>query len=244
MNGIPFSSAQIERFKRQAKSLCRTNLHLSHSAALDSIAIKNGYQNWSLLHKHCAGAGVSNIAQIKPIINAPWEFNRTPEEFKIALKKLPEGKSSLSQRDHARTLIDDISDKFVSADNAVDVAIVYMSNLLALPRYLIYPASRVYWEMRCWLPYCIHHTDNAGSDSAKNRILINREYKPLGQISRDWAEYEQYTSLHLMLTEEQLWGISMGSGLGYLYNDSTHPWSSRKNAERYLSKLKQLQAML
>lgn len=244
MDGIPFSSAQIEHFKRQAKLLCRTNQHLSHSAALDSIAIQNGYQNWSLLHKHCAGAGASNIDRIKPTINTPWEFYRTPEEIKLALKKLPEGAFSSSRRDHARTLVDDVSDKFASVKNAVDVAVVYMSTLLAMPRYLIYPASRVYWEMRCWLPYCIHHTGNADSDSAKNRILINREYKPLGQISRDWAEYEQYTSLHLMLTEEQLWGVSMGSGLGYLYNDGTCPWSSRKNAERYLSKLKQLQAML
>ncbi len=48
---IHFSSAQISRFKRQAKKLA-DQLTLTHSEALDRIAREHGFTNWSLLSKH------------------------------------------------------------------------------------------------------------------------------------------------------------------------------------------------
>lgn len=46
-----FSPAQLERFRREAKKLSRES-SITHSEALDRIAIRRGFKNWSLLVKH------------------------------------------------------------------------------------------------------------------------------------------------------------------------------------------------
>lgn len=51
-----FPPAQLDRFRREAKKLGR-DLSISHSEALDRIAVKNGFPNWSLLAKRSSGAG-------------------------------------------------------------------------------------------------------------------------------------------------------------------------------------------
>ncbi len=51
-----FSSTQLERFRREAKKLSR-DLSIPHSAALDRIAVRHHFQNWSLLAKHSDAAG-------------------------------------------------------------------------------------------------------------------------------------------------------------------------------------------
>lgn len=48
---ISFSTAQLERFRRDAKKLCRES-SITHSEALDRIAVQQGFTNWSLLVKH------------------------------------------------------------------------------------------------------------------------------------------------------------------------------------------------
>ncbi|MBM2885517.1 hypothetical protein JFK97_14055 [Chromobacterium phragmitis] len=48
---ISFSPAQLEHFRREAKKLSR-ELSVKHSEALDRIAAKYGFTNWSLLTKH------------------------------------------------------------------------------------------------------------------------------------------------------------------------------------------------
>jgi hypothetical protein len=48
---ISFPPAQLERFRREAKKLSR-ELSITHSEALDRIAVQNGFSNWSLLSKH------------------------------------------------------------------------------------------------------------------------------------------------------------------------------------------------
>ncbi|MEN5208103.1 YozE family protein [Stenotrophomonas terrae] len=45
-----FSSAQISRFKRQAKKIARES-SLIHAEALDRVATEQGFANWSLLSK-------------------------------------------------------------------------------------------------------------------------------------------------------------------------------------------------
>ncbi len=49
------SSAQVEQLRRNAKRLGRTLL-ISHSEALDRIAARHGFKNWSLLSKHSTPA--------------------------------------------------------------------------------------------------------------------------------------------------------------------------------------------
>jgi len=50
-----FSPKQLERFRREAKKLGR-DLSITHSDALDRIAARHSFQNWSLLAKHSAAA--------------------------------------------------------------------------------------------------------------------------------------------------------------------------------------------
>lgn len=61
-----FSSAQLERFRREAKKLSR-ELSITHSEALDRIAARHGYQNWSLLAKH----GEGKLAAVAPPSRRP-----------------------------------------------------------------------------------------------------------------------------------------------------------------------------
>lgn len=60
-----FSPAQLERFRREAKKLSR-ELSITHSEALDRIAVQNGFTNWSLLSKH---SSVPNA--VAPVPPAP-----------------------------------------------------------------------------------------------------------------------------------------------------------------------------
>lgn len=57
-----FSPMQLERFRREAKKLSR-ELSITHSAALDRIAGRHGFQNWSLLAKH---SGPNNAQHLSP----------------------------------------------------------------------------------------------------------------------------------------------------------------------------------
>ena len=160
-----FSFAQIERFKREAKQL-RHNTPITHSQALDRIAEANGYDNWSLLMKHSDLSLVSQEPPVQEVITvarAPFEFTRTHDEIRQALRKVPEpsyGRSSAI--DEARWLTEDICHEFTSAENAVDFAVDYMTSLLTVPRFRINLASKANWEMRCWLPYCVHPTNDEG----------------------------------------------------------------------------------
>lgn len=58
---IHFSSAQISRFKRQAKKLA-DELFLTHSEALDRIAREHGFTNWSLLSRHSETSAAQRTA--------------------------------------------------------------------------------------------------------------------------------------------------------------------------------------
>lgn len=63
-----FSSEQLERFRREAKKLSR-ELSFAHSEALDRIAARHGFRNWSLLVKHSAASSTA-IAE-KGSVSAP-----------------------------------------------------------------------------------------------------------------------------------------------------------------------------
>lgn len=44
---------QLENLKREAKAL-RKSLNITHAEALDRLAVRHGYKNWSLLAKACS----------------------------------------------------------------------------------------------------------------------------------------------------------------------------------------------
>ncbi len=227
---------QIERFKSEAKKLRRTTA-LSHSQALDRIAQANGYSNWSLLMKHNPVDEKVHLATLPP----PFRFTRTLDEMREALRKLPESKyGEPSRSDKARLLAEDVCHEFISAVNAVDFAIDYMTCLLAVPRFKVSAASPVYWEMRFWLPYAAMRVEAAGS-----HVLVNRKYKPVGQVTEAWADYAQFDHLHMRLGEAQLERFTNpGSSTGYLFRDGCPPWLSRQDATAYLERLLQLRAAI
>lgn len=230
------STAQIERFKREAKQLRRTST-VTHSQALDRIAEANGYDNWSLLMKHNDSSPTDHLARNREAI---FRFTRTHDEMRQALRVIPAPRyGDLSRTDQALTQTEAICKKFTSARNAVDFAIDYVTCLLAVPRFKIYAATRVYIEMRRWLPYCALPIND------ETRILVNRLYKPVGQVTKDWAEYEEFQHLHLRLDNEQVQTYAhRNSSAGYLFNDGNSPWTSRADAEAYLQRLCPLREML
>ena len=67
---MTFTPTQLERFRREAKKLGR-ELSLSHSQALDRIAVRRGYQNWSLLAKHSEASGSGSALPAGPVRGIP-----------------------------------------------------------------------------------------------------------------------------------------------------------------------------
>lgn len=231
-----YTSAQIERFKREAKSLHRASA-ISHSQALDCVATANGYNNWSLLMKHGHSHGSGPLKAKCP----PFIFNRTPAEMRFALRKVPEsrGLGTPSRSDLAKERVDDISQAFASPQNAVTFAIDYMKCLLTTPRFTILSAAPVYWEMRSWLPYAFKELADG------SYIVVNRSYKPVGQVSREWAKYEDFPHLHVHLTTGQCEEFTAPkASVGYLFNDGCPPWDSRADAVAYSDRLQCLCSVL
>ncbi len=231
-----YTPAQIERFKREAKLLHRASA-IPHSQALDRVATANGYSNWSLLMKHSDSHGAAQSKGGRP----PHRFMRTPAEMRLALLKVPEPRSwgKPSRSDLAQEQVNDISRAFVSPQNAVTFAIDYMRCLLTVPRFQIRTAAPVYWEMRSWLPYALQGL------AGDVYVAVNRSYKPVGQVGREWAKYEDFSNLHAHLTNEQLKPFKEPvASDGYLFNDGCPPWSSRSDAVAYLERLHRLRDTL
>lgn len=222
------TASQVEALSRQAKKLARDQGVL-HSHALDQLARENGYTNWSLLKKSGELAGPQ-----------PYEFRRSGEEMAAALRVVRRsGRFGPTASEIVRSRTADLSGKFISAANAVDYAIAYMETLLARPRFRVAPDAVANWEMRSWLPY------GAVSTTGDAHLLVNRNYKPLGSPSTDFAQYEAFPHLHLMLdgTVRPTFAAP-GSSQPFLYNDGCLPWRSRENARAYLARLRALRQHL
>jgi hypothetical protein len=137
----------------------------------------------------------------------------------------------------------DISASHSSARDAVDHAIRFLEAELAKPRFTVPKGeSKFYLEMRRDLPYIVHETA-----LPETQILVNRNYKPLGNSSRtgeNWVNYELATNGHVQLTPEQMKVIvSTGRERG-LFGDENPPWSGRRDASAYLERLKALRNFL
>lgn len=234
-----FSTGRIERLKREAKLLCR-NSPITHSEALDGIAKANGFGNWSLLMKDIEAPSAAHVMSEEEAPRPPdFMFSRTSDQMREALRVIPYKRYGPMQDVLARREVDDICLRFVSATNSVDFAISYIDCLLTVPRLSIGSGSRVYHEMRRWLPYCVQPI------SEELSILVNRHYKPVGTTESEWVDYDKFRHLHLQhggLRLEQF--AHAGSSPGYLFNDGCKPWNGRGFAKAYLKRLHTLRALL
>ena len=230
-----YSPAQIDQFKRNAKRLVRDE-SLTHSAALDKIAVESGYPNWSLLSKSASSYQTGTV--LPPREKSPHLLLRTVEEMRQTMRKAAQ---DLGHDPFLRAQINDLSRQFTSAENALNFAISYMECALSVDRFSIHSLSFAYYEMRCWLPYCCHVVAD------DTYILLGRDYKPVGMVQKqNHVSYADFEQVHLHVTKHELrqhvtFYREDGSE-GYLYDRS--PWSSRRDALIYVTHLKKLRNWL
>lgn len=222
---FPLSAHDVERFKREAKAIHRTT-GVAHGHALDEIAQREGYVNWSRLM--LKGHGPSEVEPSGP---PDYRFVRDAAGMKEAMRSL--GRTAPTPEDIA-----DLASRFVSPANAVRYAIAFVEMALAAPRYSVSARSIAYQEMRHHLPYRLHL---AGIDG--KWLLVNRYYKPVGNNRpKEFVDYGAVTRQHFEISESQ---AALVSHPGYvrtqgLYGDGSTPWSSRSDAMAYLARLKLL----
>lgn len=239
-----FSNTQINHFKRQAKQISREET-IQHCHALDRIALQNGYTNWSLLIKNQAlpAATAPEAVAVHDFQPSHYRFTRSSEEMRVAVRVIRSTRDMPgAQHIYAAIKTQDICHQFVSAQNAIDFAIDYMGTLLSVPRFSIGWNSFVMTEMRSWLPYSVH-------DSAGGQILVNRNYKPVGLIKKDHVKYDEFSWLHLQLSQHQLDQVhhsqpNKHKNSASLFHDGTAPWRSRENAMLYRDTLINLRAVV
>lgn len=91
---------------------------------------------------------------------------------------------------------------------------------------------------RFFLPYCLQQLED------KSYIVLNRNYKPLGQMTNDYVIYEREDRIQLKLTKKLIqalsWNGSSDEKTIYLYSDSTHPYSSAAHTAAYFARLERL----
>jgi hypothetical protein len=97
--------------------------------------------------------------------------------------------------DRLRAQIEDLSAQFISAENALDFAITYMERALDVARFSVHSQSLTYYEMRCWLPYCVHVV------AGNAYVLLGRDYKPVGMVQKkDHVDYADFPQTHLYVS--------------------------------------------
>lgn len=223
MHTRPISFSLINRLKREAKKICRPD-GISHSQALDQLAQKEGYKNWSLLmHDNQPSEQV-------------FRFIRSKEQMRHSIHR----KEGLINGERMRD-VKDISHRFSSPLNAVEFAVDYMDCLLTVPRYFIDGESEAYREMRNWLPYRVQPIAPLDKNE-KRLLLVNRYYAPVGSTEEQPIE-EAFPHLYCQLSATQLkrferWGRYEGS----FFYDRTAPWHSRHLAKAYLEQLHTLKS--
>lgn len=135
--------------------------------------------------------------------------------------------------------VPDISASHLSARDAVAHAIKFLAAQLARPRFVVPKGeSRLYLEMRRDLPYVIHETALPGT-----QLLVNRNYKPLGNNSRtgeNWVNYESATNGHSKLTPAQVASVVGPLHEWGLFGDGNPPWAGKREAAAYFERLKTL----
>lgn len=89
-----------------------------------------------------------------------------------------------------------------------------------------------------YLPYCLQRLKDG------RYIVLNREYKPLGFITREHIEYEKYpiasniSGIGESTAAKLSWKNDPNLDRIYLYNDTCIPTESEANMKAYLEKIK------
>ena len=139
--------------------------------------------------------------------------------------------------------ISDNSASHTSARKGVEHAIQLMTQALAKPRYVIHRrGTKGYLEMLRDIPYCIHATEIKGT-----QILVNRNYKPLGnkaQTADVLVSYEDAKNMHVSFTEEQIACLVSPDTERHLFRDGDAPWCGRREATACLERLRKLIELL
>jgi hypothetical protein len=224
-----FTVTQFKRLKLDAKKQAHDTGIPLHKAQ-NNIANAHGFSNWALLSKLVGPVVAKSVKK--------FVFIRSVEEMRSAMRNQPDTFDRVPGR-HARPYVNvpDIWQKFSSPQDVVQFAIDYMTTLLAVPRFQVGIRSQTYWEMRLWLPYVVETAHGTA------QLLVNREYKPVGMDTTEHVDYDKFTAFHTKLHAKQIDAFSHRlTGHGYLYGDN--PWSSRKAAEMYLKRLKNLETAL
>lgn len=213
---------EIERLRREAKKISRTQ-EITHSAALDHIAIELGFQNWSMLKKFHSAPQV-----IHPI------FSRTADEMRESFRKISDPMTSQIEN-NIRDGIPDLSSEFANPMSALRYAESYVSTALSLSRYSPSRFSIACIEMRVYLPYTLHPL----KDEEDTFIILGRDYKPLGMPQRkEHVKYEKFKNLHVHIQRGELENATRHDqySTGYLY--SVGPHTSRSYANTYFKQLR------
>lgn len=234
----PLHQAQIEQIRRDAKRRSH-ELNIPLHQAQNEMAAQRGYANWSLMMKHRIPAQAASTIALP--LTQPFHFVRSLDEMRVATRRTRIKTPYRDRWQAARERIADINAKFISAANALDFAIDYMNLVLELPRVSVTSESAMYWEMRCWLPYCMHPVRDDADLGAAPQIMVGRHYKPVGYLIDEEGSYVNYAAfphLHLELTATQIGVITReGCEAGFLYDDGCSPWYSKADARQYLARL-------
>ena len=92
-------------------------------------------------------------------------------------------------------------------------------------------------ELRCThFPYCLRRTTDGCY------ILLNRNYKPLGNQSGEWINYDTDPSasplnITAAVAKKLSWDGSENLGTIYLYNDGCTPTDSAEHMAAYLKRI-------
>jgi len=222
-----FFPAQIDHFRHREAKLISTSHAISHSAALDQIALTNGFANWSLLAEH--NRPFVELVTLTP----PLRLHRSAEEWTRALNA---ERQTLHRRRSDDAEVENICFQLVAPFNAATFALDYMRGLIErAKRFPIRHRAKL--EMYAWLPYSVH---DVASD-VSSRIILNRAYKPVGSAERGYVDYEDFQHLHAALDVTELRRFSnKEKGSGFLFADANPPWLSRECAEAYVRRLEEL----
>jgi len=222
----------VNRLKREAKVVHR-QIGITHSQALDRIAAREGFSNWSRLMQYGPAPTAVPVQRATPIEHP---FSRTAAEMRALMRSTGRSESPKASE------VEDLSVAFVSSANAVRYAISFMEGALSASRFVVHSRSVARIEMRNHLPYCIHEAGIQGK-----WLLVNRQYKPVGNNKPyEWVDYSAFRPQHFALGKGDATQVSHPAYLrsGGLYGDGCTPWSSRADAAGYVERLKRLLEIL
>lgn len=101
--------------------------------------------------------------------------------------------------------------------------------------------SNTYNFRAIYMPYCLDRLEDG------RYVVLNRNYKPLGQNSREQVDYKDF-AVNLKITKSMAKRLSVNGDENmdrvYLYIEHEHPESDDQYWNSYSDKLKLLAALL